>query len=791
LICLAGPGVAAEAAAQAPPPQQPSAQHPPPTGAPASSASAQSATEVETIIVTAERREESLQKAPVSVTAVDGSEIEKLFVENLSDLTDIAPNFSIQGVGAVTRSSAVMYSRGIGFQGSGGVAPPIAVSIDGMFYATNEGTLLDIFDINRVELLEGPQGTLFGRNTIGGVVQIITNDPTHDFEMSGFVRGGNYGTIDSNLTVNLPISDTLDARVSFNTENSNGFYKNFYVNPETGESLQNEDTGNTNNKAVRAKLKWTPSDNVTALLTAWYLTQRQDSPVGVNASGPTDAIYNTGVPDVNSSTYGRPGYGYPGGPTNIFVVNRYTNGADNLDETGAILDITYHTPFGFDLKSISSYMYFNTLNIDDFSATDLNYFDSEIYYDQTQFSQELRLQSNADHSKLRWQAGVYYFTTSFFTRQANIIGPSYFDPDTDASSPTYTQYVGAMEYNFNVAGFGQVDYDITPKLTLTAGGRYTYEYTSVTDYPGLANLNPPYTPSIGGRDSWSDFTYHLGAHYNLTDDLMAYVSYSTGEQAGGFSTTAATQSQMTPYAPEVAHAFEAGLRSEWLDHRLRVNLTGFWTTYSDLQAEAYRPIAGGSGQQAFIANAADERARGIELVTTVLPIKGLMLSASVGYLDARYTSFIAALSYDFPGHICDGLAGGPGSAPAAQNHATPGTPCFLLPPFSPSFTANLQASYDFDLNGHGKLTPHIMWTGETHYFTDLENAPQGFQPAWSEVDADLTYQHPSGRWRLSVFVKNLNNNVHLLNDNPIAGLFTVNYYADPRTYGLQLSVMFK
>jgi iron complex outermembrane receptor protein len=779
-------GLAAAAAAA-----QPDTTPGSPQASPSGPASPQAAPQVQEIIVTAERREESLQKAPVSVTAVDSSKLEQLHVTNLAGLTDVAPNFSIQGVGAVTRSSAVVYTRGIGFQGSGGVAPPIGVSIDGMFYATNEGTLLNIFDVNRIEILEGPQGSLFGRNTIGGVVQIITNDPTHDFGVSGFIRGGNYGTIDSNVTANIPLSDTLAARISFNTQNSNGYYKNFYVDPDTGARPANEDTGNIDNKAARAKLKWTPNDSFTALLTGWYLTQRQDSPVGVNASGPTDAIYYAGLPDANADTHGRPGYGYPGGPTNVFVTHRYTNGADNLDETGTILDLTWRTPYGFDVKSISGFMHFNTLNIDDFSATDLNFFTSQIYYGQSQFSQELRLQSDANDSKLHWQTGVYYFTTNYFTRQANIIGPSFFDPDTNASSPTFTQYVGAKEYNFNVAGFGQLDYEIIPRLTLTVGARYTYEYTSVTDFPGLENLNPPYVPAIGGRDHWSDFTFHLGAHYNFTNDLMAYVSYSTGDQAGGFSTTAATQSQMTPYAPEEAHAFETGLRSQWFDRRLQFNLTGFWTTYGNLQVGAYRPAEGGSGQQAFIANAAFERARGVELEATALPVRGLLLSASVGYLDARYTSFIAALSYNFPGHACDGLSGGPGSPPIMQNHATPGTPCFLLPPFSPSLTANLSASYDLDLDRFGKLTPHVAWTAQTHYFTDLENAPQGFQTAWSEVDADLAYQPLSSHWRLSAFVKNLNNNLHLLNDNPIAGLFTVNYYADPRTYGLELSFKFK
>ena len=272
---------------------------------------------------------------------------------------------------------------------------------------------------------------------------------------------------------------------------------------------------------------------------------------------------------------------------------------------------------------------------------------------------------------------------------------------------------------------------------------------------------------------------------------MVYASYSTGDQAGGFSLTATSQSQMSPYSPEQAQAFEAGLRSEWLDHRLRVNLTGFWNNYSDLQIGAFRPVTGGTGQQAFIANSAFERARGVELEATALPIKGLRLNASIGYLDAQYTSFKAALSYNFPGHVCNGLTGAAGSPPIVQNHADPNTPCYLIPPLSPNLTAKLDASYDIELGEHGMLTPHVAWMTENSYFTNLTNAPQGFQRGWSEVNADITYVDPTGRWRLSLFGKNLSNTIHLLNSNPIAGLFTVNYYADPRVYGLELGVKFR
>jgi iron complex outermembrane receptor protein len=248
---------------------------------------------------------------------------------------------------------------------------------------------------------------------------------------------------------------------------------------------------------------------------------------------------------------------------------------------------------------------------------------------------------------------------------------------------------------------------------------------------------------------------------------------------------------MSPYSPERAKAFEAGLRTEWLEHRLRVNITGFWNNYSDLQVGAFRPVTGGTGQQAFIANSAFEEARGAEFEVTALPIRGLRLNASVGFLDAHYTSFNAALSYNFPGHVCNGLTAGAGSPPIVQNHADPSTPCFLVPPLSPKLTATLDASYDIDMGDHGSLTPHISWSTESSYFTNLTNAPQGFQRGWSELNANLTYQDPTGRWRLSVFGKNLTNTVHLLNSNPIAGLFTVNYYADPRVFGVELGVKFR
>lgn len=742
------------------------------------------------VVVTAERRAESVQDVPVSVTAISAEEVARTFARNLSDFSRTAPNFTIEGVGSTSRSSAVVYSRGIGFASIDGVEPPVAVSVDGLFYAVNTGALHNVFDVRQIEILQGPQGTLFGRNSTGGVVQIVTNDPTRDYEVSGSIRVGNYGRFDSTVTANLPLGETLAARLSFNTQNSDGFFTNLYTDPNSGQRLNDAHTGGDNVRAIRGKLRWTPTDNLTAQLTTWYTRQRQDSPGGQRGSGPTDLLYSRGLPNVNASTVGRPGIGYPGGPTDPFEINRDNNGLDNLDQKAAVLDVRYATGYGFDITSITGALKYKAQELVDFDGSDLNMYTSDIHRGRRQFSQEIRLQSNDPEARFRWQGGVFFFQTRWKNLQTNLLGPS-LTAQTNATSPVNRQYLAAATYDRSTAAFAQADYEIIPRLTLTAGARYTYEKKRTTDWSGLPNLAEPFGPGFTGAKTWDDLTYRLAARYEFSDDLMVYTSYATGQKAGGFTNTATAQSQMTPYAPEKARSLEGGFRSEWLDHRVRVNATAFWTKYSDLQVSAFRPVTGGSGQQAFIANSAFERARGLEVQAVALPVRGLELTASVGYLDAEYTSFVSALSYNFPGHVCNGLTAGPGSPPIAQDHADKASPCYLVPPRAPKWTAKLQASYDLDLGGLGVLTPHAAWSYEGTHYTNLTNAPQGYQGRYSILDADLTYREPEGRWRLSLFAKNITNKTHIINANPIAGLFNVNYYADPRTYGAELAVTFR
>ncbi len=743
--------------------------------------------EVETVVVTAQRREESLQEVPLSVTAIGAEQMERAHPQNLSDFTRAAPNFTIEAVGSVSRSSAVIYSRGIGFSSIDVVEPPVGVSIDGLFYAVNTGALHNTFDVKRIEILQGPQGTLFGRNTTGGVVQIVTNDPASEFEGNGFVRVGSHGRFNTSLAVSLPITETLATRIAVSTQFSDGPYINRYVDPASSQPLRgNARTGGDNTKAVRGKLLWTPNDAARVMLTGWYTRQRQDAPVGQNASGPGDRLFIRGLPNVNAPTVGRPGLYYPGGPQTPFVVNRDNNGLDNLTTFGTVLNGEIETPYGFDVVSITGYYDYTSVQLTDFDATDLNFFTTRGRAHRWQASQELRLQSNDPDARLSWQAGLFFFKTQFNTRQVNVVGPA-FVTQTNATEPVTNQFLAAEVHNESMSAFAQADFAVTPKLVLTAGGRFIHEKKEVWVHPALPNLTKPYVNTLTNDETWDDFIFRLAARYEVSDDLMVYGSYSTGTKAGGFSTTATTQSQLDPYRPEKAKAWEAGMRSDWLDNRLRVNATLFWNKYDDLQVGAFRPVAGGSGQQSFTANAAFERARGVELQVTALPVRNLQLSASVGYLDARYTSFKAALSYAFPGRTCNGAVGG---VPIEQDHADPNDPCFLVPARAPAWTVRLDGSYRFDLGEVGMVTPHLVWAHESGHYTNLTNAPQGYQPTYSLWDADVTYEHPDGRWRLSLYGKNITNKTRLYNANPIAGLFTVNYYQPPRTWGVELGVSF-
>ncbi|TAL28451.1 MAG: TonB-dependent receptor [Phenylobacterium sp.] len=720
---------------------------------PVSAMAAENETAIEELVVTARMRAESLQETPVAVTAVTENQIAKMFVQDLSDLTRAAPNFTIEGVGAIHRNASVAYSRGIGYQGvDQAIDPSVGIAVDGVFYTRNIGALQSTFDIQQVELLRGPQGTLFGKNTTGGVINITTKKPGSAYSFAGLLRMGNYGRADASMAADLPVSDTLAFRLSATRQHSSGYMHNLYRTP-TGLQPVEEWLAGDDVQSIRLAMRWNATEDLEVNASYSYVKDRSDSVSGVNGSFPTDAL----------SRIGRPGFGFPGGPTDPFVAMRNFPSGDFQDTYAGTVNLTYKGQ-GYRLVSISGIVRSSNFSYSDFDVTDLAFFETTASKRHKTMSQELRFESEFE-GPLQFVAGAY-------------AGRTKWDADQIFFLATQT-YEASRQKEKTAAGFAQVDFSVTDQLTLTAGGRYSWQEKDFVRRLQRPIATFAATPAVTASEDWSRFTYHLGGNYQINDDAMVYASYSTGFKSGGFNSRAASAATIGPFRPEKARAFEVGLKSDWMENRLRVNVAAFWNKYSDLQVSVFRPATVGTGEEQVVANNANERARGVEFEVTALPVDNLTVTASVGYLDADYTSFVANLS--------GGAATAANPCGGLRDRSLKG-PCLLVPTRVPEITSRIGVSYDFELAGGGTITPDVAWSHEGAHFTDTLNVPQGRQKAYSVWDASLTYVEPKGRWRASLWGKNLNNVAHRLSAVPTAGVLTQLYFAEPRTYGVELRV---
>jgi iron complex outermembrane recepter protein len=743
---------------------------------------------IETVTVTARQYSESSQTAPVSVTALNADMIAQLFVHNLSDIDHAAPNFTIEGVGAIHRNAAVIYSRGVGYSGVDmGQDPAVGVSINGIYEPSNIGMLSNTFDIDNIQILRGPQGTLFGKNTVGGVINITTTKPGDVLAFNAMARVGNFGRIDYALGVDVPITDTLAARITYQSQYSYGAFTNAYTGP-MGLTLPlpgnappvRKHEGGDNLKTIRGTLVWTPTADFEATFVMDYTKDRSSAVGGQNGSIPLSHITSNGYWDYLATFYGHPGYDYrtpgnpyPTGPNSAYTVHRNFPSGDFQDTTNVSLNMRYHEG-SFDVVSVSGFVRNGNLSYSDYDDTELNFFQSIFGLDNTQWSQEVRFESAESDSPLKWVVGAMYIGKQWTGEQLFY-----------SAFPTLNNFVDFAKQNDDSwAVFGQLDYDITKDLQATAGIRYTDERKDVTRVnshfatgvtacnpaavPNFANVNPAsVVPTMACTynfsKSWSNATYHLGLNYKIDDDKMVYASWSTGFVAGGFNTRVDSQ-YLTglAYQPETAAAWEIGIKSDWFDHHLRVNAAAFSNKYANLQVGAFIP---GGGLQQAIVNNAFERAQGVELEVTALPIDHLNLTASIGLLDANYTQFMSNV---FGSGVADYSS--------------------LRPTRTPKWTMRFGGSYGFTLGEEGMLTPAASVEFESSHYTDLTNNPVGFQKAYAMVDASLTYNDPTDRWSVALWGKNLNNAKVRLSAVPSSGYFTQLYFANPATFGLDLNL---
>jgi iron complex outermembrane receptor protein len=784
---------------------------------------AESSQGVSDIIVTATRRETSLQRTPIAVSAVDSSIIQQASPRNIGDLASFVPNFS---AATITGFNAASFSiRGVGqnniivyFE------PPVAVLVDDFVVPSVQTQLLDVFDIEQVEVLRGPQGTLFGKNTTGGAVTVRTRRPQLDgLEVQGRTLIGDFGTVEAQGAVNVPISSTLALRAVIGSQQSDGFYRNGacfgpvvafvpskFAGQEGcggGERLGGVDVWNG-----RVKLLWEPSANFNALLTYEYLRDRSDSIPTVNET-PDDESFLFNNLNVGSTANRN------SDPLDNAAVTNRQDGliemgtGQRIDVDGLYLNMNWDTGFGT-LTSVSGIRWQDSRLPNTYTgqapiAPDgevLSLFDANRSDDRRTWQQEVRFASDLGGS-FDFVAGGFYQNdkTSFCVAQLlgflDLVGPA-----SPFGAWNDTPYILCNAQNAqSTAVFAEGTFKITPELTFTAGGRYTWERktwfgrqqafipqlgggvdTSIQLREALdANVFdfPANVIRVNLRDS--EPTWRASLSWQATPDVFTYATYSRGFKAGGFNDQIGSFSpflnedftqDLEAFAeaaaatrPERADSYEIGVKTQAFDNRLRFNLTGFYVEYSDLQKQIVVPITVG-GQPSQVTrffNAASATVQGIEAEVTFIPVDDLILRGTLGHQDGEYDEFVTPI-------------------PAGYDLST--APLDRLPDWSWA----IDATYTIPVGRHKVvLNGNVNYEAENLFTQSITSPDENtFLNARTLVNASLTFAEEDDKYYLRLLGRNLTDKRYRTASQVVGGLWANSQFGAPEFYGLELGVRF-
>ncbi len=653
-----------------------------------------------------------------------------------------------------------MTLRGIGIESiSTGTDGSIAFNTDGVYYSRTATALASFYDLERLEVLRGPQGTLYGRNATGGSVNLITAKPTPTTEGYLNLTYGNYDTVTTEGALSGPIvQDKVQGRIAFQTQRHDGYGKNIV----TGNDVDNKDS-----KAVRGMLEFHPAERVTLLVGADYYHANDHSNVYhyFGAAAQTAA----GVPIVPAVI--RLGGFVAADPRDIAAGRDPTS---KQEFYGGLAELRYEGD-DFTIKSVTSARRSQyTVSDTDVSGGSIVLTPLRISEDAKQFSQELQLSKSSENNK--FVAGAYYFRESdlgqqFVPYNGRLVGQGNVFLQGFFGGGTIKTQAGAV--------YAQDTYSLTPALRLTLGARYSVEKKSVDDQSQFdlsrpfSFDNPVLTPHHVDDKTFSAFTPKIGIDYDLAQDVMVYASYSKGFKSGTYNLGGASP----PLRPEKIDAYEAGLKSTLLDRRLRANIAGFYYDYSDLQVGLVR------GVLLTLENAATARIYGLEGEFTLRPTDGpLLLTLNASWLHARYIRYVSADNNRPNG---DGVTVDTTGAPAfnlAGNHLSR----------APDYTVNAGVEYSWNVGG-GKLTARGegFWSDRV-YFTPF-NVKGLSQGSYQLFNAFLNYE-PDARWSVRLYGKNLGNRTIRSGSQSAAvsplGAPIIGLLQAPRTYGVTVGYRF-
>ncbi len=742
--------------------------------------SGSSAPSLEEIIVTAQRRAESVQSTPIAISAFTGDGLQELGVTTVEDLAEITPSLQIF---AEQINNEAYIIRGIGRSNEDLTTDSgVAVYINDIYIAQPAEANAAFYDIERVEVLRGPQGTLYGKNAVGGVVNIITRKPEENFGGLVSAEVGSLGLQTYTGAIGGPlVEDRASARLAGYYSRGDGAYRNLTTD---------ERANDVEVEAMRGSLRLTPTDQLEVNLV-------------LDASDSTqDGVLKSVISDYPGAQYILKDFfevdAFPSQEANIRSSRSETNGRQGIRQWGGSLRTDYAADAGT-VSWLAGYRTEESYNLEDIDRTAFRINNFEATQDTWSSSQELRFVSADDGAlsaagRLQWSAGLYWFheqggrNQDIYLRARvpssqpgdpdnpddGLLGPG--TPDTQDSTASFLQTIDTDSY----AVFGQAKYDLTPQFGMTLGLRYTDETkrasvaaTSVGTGGGdpysLFQPDGPYQRAQ--EETWTMFTPKLVLEYEPVRDIRTYASYARGFKSGGYNGQSGTFEEFAPFEPEQADAYELGLKSDLLTDRLRLNLAAFLVNFSDLQ------VAGTNAQGLVVTtNAADSRIRGIELEVSALPVAALNLHFAVSLMEAEFHNYFVE---EFDPTI------------------TAGPPFVIVDKEGdrlddvPEYSVAWGADYDWPLSGGSGLRFGVNGTikGDT-----VSNQNTLRANSYSVVNARLDWTSPDGAWNIAAWMRNLTDEVYYRGGAAVPDfdkqVARVGLVANPRTSGITITYTF-
>ena len=707
----------------------------------AESSPAATATQIQEIVVTAERRATSAQKTPVSIEVYTGDDLIK---RGITDVTQLANADSSVNI-TYSTGQPIVSVRGISSGNTTEIGDPaVSVATDGVFTNRPYGVFGGLYDIARVEVLRGPQGTLFGRNSTGGTLNLIDARPSKLDEAQITGEAGNYNLIAFNGYANAVVTDWLQARMSFNFRSRDGYRDNSPADARGDD----DDT-----KSARFQLAFQPTDRLSGWVLAQYLDQRGAGAVQENIP----FAYVNGVS-------GEPIHGFPSTMSDGKSFPLYSEPRTRLHSTDVRGSLSYRVTDDITLTYLGGYNKINYLRVQALNGAQYGEPTARNFYHAHEapetINQELRL-SSAPDAIFTWQLGAYYF------HEKNTVS-SY----TELDSPTLGDQRGVL-FDYpkvtatSKAVFGQAGYQFTDKLKISAGARYTWDDKARVGtffvYPLATGL--PFTIPIDntGSAKFSKATWTAGVDYQATSRNLLYAKVSTGYKAGGFNDATST------YGPETVTAYELGSKNRFLNNHLQINLAFFWMDYANQQVTQF--VSGATSSGSLTTNAGKSRNYGVESNIVYQDDAFGRAELSANYTHARYRQFVTSAGWD-----------------TSINLDLTGNRL----PLAPTWSFVGQYERPIELSSGATITPRASVKYESRKYFSANNFENTSQKPYALTDLGIDYSPASHNWTLQAYVKNAFNKKVFLDASEVYLNYFYSYsYMPPRTFGARLTVNFK